>query len=186
MSSGSALLDAKKLLLDAGVTSGMRVADFGAGRAGNIVFAASPLVGEDGIVFAVDVVKDVLAMIDGRRKLFSALNVETVWGDFECEEGVRIPAHTLDMVFIVNNLWCAKNTDSIVCEARRVLKNDGLLVLVDWHRKADHPAAPPLDRRFDALQAEALCLKNGFAKRSDISTGSTHWAIICAQRVFND
>ena len=179
MSSGSALLNASKLLEDAGLKAGDKVADFGAGRAGHIVFAATQIVGEKGMVYAVDVVKDVLAMIDGRGKLFGTLNLTTIWGDFECPAGVRIASHSLDMVTIVNNAWSAKAPEMMLQEAKRLLKPGAILFLVDWGRKVEHPAAPPMGMRFSSLQAEALCLKGGFKKINDVFAGNTHWAIVC-------
>lgn len=178
MGAGSALLNATKILKDAGLTGGSKIADFGAGRAGHMVFPAARLVGEKGMVYAVDVVKDVIRMIDTKRQMFSILNLQTVWGDFEMKGGVKIPPQSLDYVLIVNNLWCVKNMDAVISESKRLLKKDGKVVLVDWRRRIEHPVAPPVQNRLDAMQAEAVFLKNGFKKERDLPVGETHWGMI--------
>jgi ubiquinone/menaquinone biosynthesis C-methylase UbiE len=171
-------LNAQEILSRAGVGSGMKVADFGAGRAGLMVFAAAHVVGEEGLVYAVDVLKDALAMIDGRRKLFRQLNIQTVWGDFERDGGVRIPDHTLDFVLVVNNYWCVQQVTTMLGEAQRVLAPAGRLLLVDWKRKAQHPTAPPENKRIDAMEAEAQLLKAGWQKQKDIEVSTQHWGIV--------
>ncbi len=174
----ASLLDAKRLLASAGVGEDMHVADFGAGRAGHFVFPAATLVGEEGEVYAVDVVKDVLQMIDGRSKLFSLLNLHTVWADFERPSAVDIPEHSLDFVLLVNNLWCVEDLSATLGEIRRVLKEDGTLLIVDWRRKTTYPAAPPQDKRLDAMQAEAMLMKEGFKKTEDLAAGEYSWGML--------
>jgi ubiquinone/menaquinone biosynthesis C-methylase UbiE len=174
----SSLLDAKKIIKDIGIKSGDKIADFGAGRTGHFVFPASQIVGEDGTVYAVDVVKEVLDMIDGRRKLFSILNLHTVWGDFERKGGVRISEKSLDWVFVVNNIWCVIDIGALCGEIKRVLKPEGKILIVDWRRAVDNPAAPAKEKRKDALQVEALLLKSGIVKDSDLDISSTHWGMI--------
>lgn len=171
-------IDAKRLLEVAGVGEGMHVADFGAGRAGHFVFPASKFVGEEGEVYAVDVVKDVLQMIDGRSKLFGLLNLHTVWADFERAGAVDIPEHSLDYVLLVNNLWCVDDFPATISEIRRVLKQDGRLLIVDWRRKTIHPAAPPPEKRLDAMQAEAMLMKEGFKKIKDLNAGEYSWGML--------
>lgn len=181
MSAGSALLNAKKILKDVGVHEGSTMADFGAGRSGQFVFPASKMVGNEGVVYAVDVVKEVLDMIDGRRKMFGILNLDPVWGDFERDQGVRIQPSSLDYVFIVNNLWCVQDMSAVISEAKRLLKPTGQVVLIDWRRKTTHPAAPPAEKRLDAMEAEAMFLKNGFRKMRDLSVCESHWGLVLDQ-----
>ncbi|MBT3230532.1 class I SAM-dependent methyltransferase [Candidatus Uhrbacteria bacterium] len=178
MSTGSVLLDSKKILREIGLREGDKAADFGAGRTGHFVFPASQIVGEEGTVYAVDIVKDVLAMIDGRRKLFGILNMHTVWGDFEREGGVRIKDHTLDWVLVVNNVWCVKDVGVLAHEIKRVLKPEGKILVVDWSRRADSPAAPPKDKRKEAMEVEARFLQEGIVKDRDLQVNDTHWGVV--------
>ncbi len=178
MSIGSALLDSKRILNEIGLRTGDKLADFGAGRTGHFVFPASQMVGDEGTVFAVDLVKDVLAMIDGRRKLFGILNLHTVWGDFEREGGVKIKDQSLDWVLVVNNVWCVKDIGVLAREIKRVLKPEGKILVIDWSRRADNPAAPPKDQRKEAMEVEARFLKEGIVKDRDVQVNETHWGLV--------
>ncbi|RMD50461.1 methyltransferase domain-containing protein [Candidatus Parcubacteria bacterium] len=178
MFAGSALLDAKKILTAAGVQSGDKLADFGAGRAGHMVFPASKIVGDKGFVYAVDIVPEVVEMLESKRRIFNILNMEVVRGDFEMPGGVKIKDNILDFVLLVNNMWSLKNAEAAAGEMKRVLKSDGRVLVADWRRNAQHPAAPPQKMRKDALQAEAIFLKYGLKKIADIPAGFNHWAIL--------
>ncbi|MCX6779720.1 MAG: hypothetical protein NT034_00885 [Candidatus Magasanikbacteria bacterium] len=58
--SGTALIDPFEIFQKVGLSSGMRVADMGCGRTGHFVLPAARVVGEKGLVYAVDILKDVL------------------------------------------------------------------------------------------------------------------------------
>jgi ubiquinone/menaquinone biosynthesis C-methylase UbiE len=178
MITASALLDANKILKDIEIRAGDKLADFGAGRTGHFVFPASKIVGEDGAVYAVDLVKEVLEMIDGKRKLFGILNLHTIWGDFERKGGVDISDHSLDWVFVVNNVWCVKDIGVLTSEIKRVLKQNGKILVVDWQRNAVNPAGPAKEKRMDAMQVEARFLKEGIIKDHDLLVNTTHWGIV--------
>lgn len=178
MSTASALLDAKKILKSIGLKTGDKLADFGAGRTGHFVFPAVQIVGDDGRVYAVDVVKEALDMIDGRRKLFSILNLHTVWGDFERQGGVDIPEGSLDWILVINNVWCVKDISALAKEIKRVLKPDGKVLVIDWRRDAISSAAPAKDRRMESMQIEARFLHDNIVKEKDLMINTTHWGAI--------
>ncbi len=131
----SGLLDVHDLLGRTQIAPGMHIADFGAGQTGHLVFPAAQIIGEHGIVYAVDILPDVLAEIKKRAASNSCLQIKPVWADIEMENGVSIPKDSLDVVFIVNVLHGAKKMNIVLAEADRVLKSKGRLVIVDWVKK---------------------------------------------------
>ena len=64
----------RELLLDAGISAGMRVLDVGTGR-GDVAFLAGELVGDDGMVVGVDRAREALAVARERAEARSAHNV---------------------------------------------------------------------------------------------------------------
>ena len=60
---GKALLDPKIVLDKLRLQPGMRVADLGCGRTGHFIFLAAKQVGDKGVVYAVDLMKDILESI---------------------------------------------------------------------------------------------------------------------------
>ena len=122
ISTGSELVNPVKLLEDAGITNGMRVADFGCGTLGHYVFPAARLVGDEGVVYAVDILKSVLAGVNSRLKLEGLSNVETIWGDLERDNGVKIESGSLDMGLLINNLFLSKMQEEMMRECVRMVK----------------------------------------------------------------
>ena len=99
--SGTALVDPKMILDKIKLTHGMRVADFGCGRTGHLVFPSAQIVGEDGVVYAVDIVKNILQSISSMAKDQGYENIKTIWSDIEKYEKTPIPDNSLDAIFFV-------------------------------------------------------------------------------------
>lgn len=132
-STGRALLDAEKILSEAGLSGGQTYVDFGCGGLGHFVVPAAWLVGETGKVYAFDLRPDVLAAIDERTRAEKILNLETVWGDLEHEKGTgKIPAGSVDFGSLVNFTGLLLRSEQAIKNIERVLKVGGRLVLVDW------------------------------------------------------
>lgn len=131
-STGTALVDARDLFARAQVAPGMHVADFGSGRTGHMIFPAAKIIGEHGIVYAVDILKEVLGLIKKRADLEAFVNIHPVWADIERQNGISIPRGSLDIVFMVNILHNLENIFGPLSEADRLLKPKGRIVVVDW------------------------------------------------------
>ncbi|MBP9828360.1 methyltransferase domain-containing protein [Patescibacteria group bacterium] len=138
---GNALLHALQLLEVAHIGPGSRIADFGVGKSGHILFPASRLVGERGKVYGVDLSRENVQTLEGLRRQRLAHNIDLVWADM-IEDDLPIPEGSLDAVFIVNTLWTLRGRAKLVRSALRYLRPGGSLVLVDWHPEREHPVAP--------------------------------------------
>lgn len=130
--SGNQLLDPYVIMGKAQVQKGMHVADFGCGRTGHLVFPLAHLLGEESIVYAVDIMKPILVEIRKRAAMESFTQVHTIWSDIEKVGKTAIPEKTLDIVFIVTALSQVTNRHGVLEEAKRLLKNKGRIVIVDW------------------------------------------------------
>lgn len=133
--SGTALIDPYKIFERISLSAGKRVADLGCGRTGHFVFPAVKVVGEKGIVYAVDVVKNILESIKSMARSEGFDNVQTVWSDIEVPGKTPIPEGSLDACFCVNVLFQSKNKGGVLQEAARMLKKGGYLIVVDWAKK---------------------------------------------------
>src|SRR3990167_10080103 len=102
---GSALLDPHAVFEKISLASGMRVADLGCGRTGHFVFPASRVVGDTGIVYAVEIVKNILESIQSRVRSEGYHNVQTVWSNIELAGKTPVPAGSLQACFLVNVLF---------------------------------------------------------------------------------
>jgi len=175
LSSGRALLDAPAILARAGLISGMHYADFGCGPLGHFVFPASEIVGPEGRVYAVDILKSSLAAIESRKKIETANNVSVVWGDFERIGGVAVPPGSMDLVSVINIVPVLLRSTNAIEEIKRALRPGGRVLLVDWNKEKT-AIGPPVEYRVDAVETERIFVRAGFQLMHVFNAGPYHWA----------
>jgi ubiquinone/menaquinone biosynthesis C-methylase UbiE len=170
------LLNAHAIVSIANLQPGMRVADFGAGRTGHFVIPLARVVGEDGAVYAVDIHPEALSMMQGHRSLHVLPHMHVVRGDIERFEGIRdIQPKSLDRIFLVNTLWMARRLSGVVQEARRLLRSNGQIVVVDWEPGARHPVAPPSHIRVSPHVIDQAFQQGGCVRCDAFRASVHHW-----------
>lgn len=177
---GNSLLDAKLILSKIGTKEGMKVADLGCGASGHFVFPSARIVGKKGTVYAVDILKTILATIEKRAKLENFQNIRTVWSDLEIFGATKIEAGSLDAAYLINTLYQSKKRLEIIREGVRLIKKGGRLVIVEWKSSALPFGPSPEDR------VEEDLLKNnstniGLVVEEEFEAGEYHYGIIFAK-----
>jgi len=176
ISTGKDLIDPFKVLEEAGVRAGMKVADFGCGALGHYIFPAAKLVGSEGKIYAVDILKSALQGVESRMKLEGLSNVETVWGDLDKMGGVQLPDELLDVGLLINNLFLSPKKEILVRESMRMIKKGGAFVVIDWKSTGafgpDPAVRVSLDEAKKILQSEGLIIKKEF------SPGTYHYGLL--------
>jgi len=163
-------------ILHLGLTEGMRVADFGAGS-GFYSRAASEKVGYSGKVYAIEVQRDLVKMLEGDIKKWGITNIECIWGDIEKRCGTKISDHSIDRVIVSNVLFQAEDKIGLIDEVKRVLKKDGEVLLIDWIESFGG-MGPSKENVLSASMARELFEKRGFIFLENISTSPHHYGII--------
>lgn len=174
---GRALIDAPKILERVGLGPNMNFADLGAGTLGHLVLPASQMVGEEGKVYAVDILKSALEAVASRARMIGVHNIETVWGDIEKVGGVKIPSGSIDLISLLNNISLVRQSPSVLKEVQRLLSPKGTLLLIDWFPDGAS-FGPPQESRLSSTDTQTLLQKNGFAIIDDFKAGPHHWAIV--------
>ncbi len=169
------MLNAHDILTAAGLRQGMHLAEFGTSRTGHFPLAASKIVGDDGQVYGIDLLPEVLSMLGGRSRLEGCSNVAPVWGDYEREGGVDIPEGSLDVALLTHTLPGVQNPDAFGRELSRLLKPGGRVVVVDWDPSTNHPMCPDGDRCLPPQKAEALLRRLGLTHEEWFEPADTHW-----------
>jgi len=160
-------------ILHLGLKEGMRVADFGAGT-GFYAKACSLRVGNTGKVYAIEVQKDLVKKLESDIKHLGILNIDCIWGDIERMGGTKITDNSVDAVIISNVLFQIEDKLGIIDEARRILRKDGKILLVDWANKVGSVESNAIDED----RAKELFEKRGFKFCEKISTTIHHYGII--------
>lgn len=122
-----------------------RVADLGCGTMAFFTIESARRVGSKGLVYAVDIQKQVLASVNQLAKTQGLYNVETVWSDVEIVGATAIADTSCDLVLLVTTLYQLNDKQSAIKEAFRLMKPDSYLLVIDW-RTSNAPIAPDLSR----------------------------------------
>ena len=174
---GTALIDPQKIFEKIILAPGMRVADLGCGRTGHFVFSASRIVGDTGIVYAIDIMKDILESLKSRIRSEGFDNVQVIWSDVEIAGKTPIPADSLDVCFFINVMFLFKDKISAIKEAKRLLKNGGMLVVVDWAKKLG-PLGPDTNMITRPEDIASLSRSAGLNLLENFSLGDYHYCLI--------
>jgi ubiquinone/menaquinone biosynthesis C-methylase UbiE len=171
MSDSNKIIDPELLFEEAQLRSGMHIADLGCGRTGHIVFPAVKYVGETGLVYAVDIMKDVLENIKKRAALENLLNIQTVWSNLEMFGKTAIPTKSLDIGFLINMLWQTADRFAVLAEANRLLRDKARLVVVDW-LKDGLPFGPRHEQFINFSEIETWGRNHGFVNQEGFTMGN--------------
>ena len=174
---GKALIDPYRVIEKMGLKEGMRVADMGCGRTGHFIFAISKIVGESGMIYAVDIFKDVLESIRSRARSEGYENIQPVWSNVEKVGATPIPAKSLDVCMFINVMFGVKEKDKALEEALRLLADGGMIVVIDWIRKLG-PLGPTPEAIIRPSVFIELAAKNGLKVQQNFAAGDYHFCLI--------
>jgi ubiquinone/menaquinone biosynthesis C-methylase UbiE len=176
----SSFLNPTKVLVSAGVHEGLKVADFGAGS-GFFSRAAARLVGEAGVVWAVDAHQAMLPRLKNLSLGEGLTNIEVVHGNVEVAGGSHLPLDGFDFVIAANLFFGVADKLTVVKEIQRVLRRGGRALVIDWQDSfgglGPHPEHVVNERDLQKLFEEA-----GFTIVNEVSAGEYHWGFIAKKR----
>ena len=130
---GNQLLDPKQILeKHVGLGYGDIVADLGCGPKAYFTFQSARIVGDKGLVYAVDVQKQVLSSAESHAKNQGLNNVRTIWSNLEMHGATKISESSLNLGILNNVLFQSTNIAEMIKEAIRLIKVGGKLLIIDW------------------------------------------------------
>lgn len=174
MSNGE-FLSVEKITDKLNIAPNETIADFGSGH-GFFAIAFAKKVGPSGQIFAIDILPTALESIRSQAKIEGLFNIKIIHGNLEKSNGSTLPAGICDMVMIANILFQAPDKSSLIEEAKRVLKESGRLVVVEW--KPYIAVGPLKESRLSEAELKQLILSKGFSEIGAIDAGSHHYGFI--------
>lgn len=174
---GKELIDAPSLLKKIGIKEKMYVADLGCGRRGYFSLQAAKLTGDQGLVYAVDIVKSALENVRSIANLFGISNIKTIWADLEVYQSTKIASNSIDLVILNNVLFQIKKEELAIKESVRILKNEGKILVTDWE-KTKAPFGPPVENRSDPEKIKQYCLNQGLSLEDEFKAGPCHYGLV--------
>jgi ubiquinone/menaquinone biosynthesis C-methylase UbiE len=150
--------DPDAILADIGVGNNFVVIDVGCGQ-GFFALPAARRVGKSGRVYGIDINHEAVAGMMERARNEGLHNLQGYVGTGEetvvCEE-------CADVVFFGIDLHDFSDPGKVLANARRMLKNGGRLIDLDW-KKENTPFGPPHHIRLSEEEAAALIEGAGFS-----------------------
>lgn len=164
-----------EILKNFDIKLGMKIADFGCG-AGYFTIPLAKHVGKEGIVYAIDVLQTALESVEGRARMYSLLNIETIRANLEKEHGSTLDDASVEMVILSNVLFQSKLKEDILKEAKRVLKKTGKIVVIEWND--DAILGPNVAYRILKEQLKKLVKEVGFVLEKEFQAGDSHYGLV--------
>ena len=166
--------DPIKNLKQFGLWENMIVADLGAGTGFYSIAAAQmvPL----GKVYAIEIQEDFLATIKNKIKEKNLNNIECFLGNVEKIGGTKLKDEIIDAVIASNILFQIENKDKFIEEIKRILKNRGKVLVIDWSDTSSIHSN--LKKIVPKDKAREMFENKGFIFDREINAGVHHYGMI--------
>ena len=170
-------LNPTKIVEKFDVLPGMKVANFGIG-AGYFTIEMAKRVGNDGVVYAFDVQKEVLEALRGTVAHSQLQNVEIRRADLELDKGTNLANEIVDMVLMSSIFYQLDDEDAVAREAHRILKSGGKAIVIDWVISDVASMGPPKQLRVSKNDMIDIFKNAGFDAGREFDAGEYHYGLI--------
>lgn len=170
-------LDPERILFAAGLSEGQIVADLGTGS-GFYSLAAGKIVGDNGFVYAVDILDTALDHLAAEGRLKGIRNLKILRADLEQENSCRsVPTGSVDLIIMAAIVHQIKNQQGLFKEAYRMLKTGGKLIVVDWNDQPG-PIGPVASDRIKPEALIKLAKQTTLKEAGSLATDSYHFGLM--------
>jgi len=165
-----------EFLRAAGVRAGQTFVHFGSGS-GFYLLPAAKIVGKDGKAIGIDVLTHLLSDVEGKAQREGLVGtVQTVRANLEMAKGSTLPSGSADWVLVANILHLS-DVSKIMAEARRVIKDDGAVLVIEWDTGAT-PLGPPPDDRVAEVETIRVAQEQGLKKVQTLEPSPYHYGLV--------
>lgn len=173
----TALFDTDAIIAKLAPAQKQQIAELGCGHSGFFVFPLARLIGRQGKIYAVDIIKSTLEEIKNEAAKRNMPQVITVWSNLEVFKATNIESSSLDSAMLVNTLHQSNKKVEMLREAIRLLKRGGKLLIVEW-KNADAPLGPSADKRVNPESLKNAAVKLGLDIAEQFDAGPYHYGLI--------
>lgn len=171
------------LVNEFGLAPGMSAADFGSGS-GYFTILMAQRVGKEGRVYALDIMESALDSVREKAKAAGVENIELIRTNLEVLGSSGLSDQSQDIVLLANILFQSDKKSEIIKEAKRVLKDSGTLVIIDW-KKGAGGFGPPDNLRTDGSAMRSLAVGEGLIFDRVFDAGQFHFGIVFKKTVYS-
>lgn len=171
------LLDGELILRETGLKQGNTFLDIGSGE-GFFSIVAAQIIGNRGRVYAVDNYKESIAVLREQITRENIVNIEAIVADVT--KKIPLGEQVIDVCLMANVLhgfFANSEIDGTIREVARVIKNGGILAVVDF-KPIEGSHGPPLSIRLSPHETEEWITPYGFRTCSILDIGQQHYMVI--------
>ncbi|GAB6056015.1 methyltransferase domain-containing protein [Methanobacterium movens] len=175
------ILDPGQVLLNVGIKPGDIFVDAGCGD-GFISLEASKMVGEKGMVYAVDIHDKSLESLEKEIQNKKSGNISLLLADITRK--LPLEDDSVDIYFMANvfhGLVSNNEVTNTMKESLRILKPGGILAIVDF-KKVKNTPGPPLEVRLEPEEIVETLLSCQLQEPKIIDTGPYHYLVLASSR----
>jgi ubiquinone/menaquinone biosynthesis C-methylase UbiE len=168
-------LPPEETLKKLGLKTGEIMADIGCGI-GYFTFPAGRIVGPGGMVYAMDITDEMLQQVEVGKKHNKLTNIETVK---TAEYDLKLESGSVSFAFICNVLHEIEDLGPFIGEIKRILKDKGRLVVIEWEKQVlQRISGPPLEHRLDKEKLMSRLMEYGFKRIDCQHIGDQYYSMI--------
>ena len=168
------LIDSDILLDNAPFKEGSVVLDLACGK-GNYSLFLSDAVGENGLIYAVDLWEEGIQLLDDLLQEKGITNIFPLIAD--ATQDIEIDEYSIDiclMATVLHDFAEIDKADHVLKTVKTLLRPNGHLAVIEF-KKIEGPPGPPISIRLSEEETEALVTKNGFKKIKSTDIGKYNY-----------
>lgn len=178
---GASFIRPEEFWHNLGLSAGQSVVHLGCGP-GFYLIAAAKIVGSKGSVIGIDILPHLLAEAENRANQARVGEiVRTIRADLEQPQGSTVPDDSTDWVLLANILHMS-DPALILAEARRIVKKDGRVIVVEWSVSAT-PVGPPPSHRIPQGKVLELSHEAGLEFKTNFVPSPYHYGLLLSKHV---
>ncbi|MBI3753923.1 MAG: class I SAM-dependent methyltransferase [Deltaproteobacteria bacterium] len=162
-------LNPVQFLRENGLQEGMCFADIGCGP-GFFSIPAAHIIGDKGMVYAIDIQEEMVNKLKQRRP---PENLKIIISQ---ENTIPLENTAVDFALLAFVLHETEDRIAFLKEAKRCLRPQSILLVVEWEKKIEDKG-PPFEERIERDEAEKLIEAAGFKIQETASLNPSHYKI---------
>lgn len=151
------MLPVNQVLNEIGLKAADNFADIGCGI-GYFSIPAAAVIGEKGMVYALDVEPEMIEELDKKIEENSLSNIETLITE---EYDFKLEEKSISYAFMCTVLHEIEDKVRFINEAKRILTDGGKIAIIEWI-KSESDWGPPISHRLDSSEVKQALLNCGF------------------------
>ena len=156
------------------VKPGSVVLDLACGKGIYSIFL-SEIVSDQGLIYAVDLWKEGLALLEEQIKTRDIINIKTLLKD--ATEQIGIDNYSVDvclMATVLHDFEAINKAGTVLKQIKTILKPGGCLAVIEF-KKIEGPPGPPVKIRLSEDEVEKMVTDYGFKKEKTADIGDYNY-----------